>query len=117
ARVGVSLNPATSAHCLEPIISEVDLILAMTVNPGFGGQEFIPAIVPKIAQIDNMIRAQERAIYLEVDGGIDSQTAPVVIRSGANVLVAGTAIFKQDDIVAAFQQLNNCFHSDLENRI
>ncbi|HEX9972579.1 MAG TPA: ribulose-phosphate 3-epimerase [bacterium] len=117
ARVGLSLNPATSAHWLEPVISEVDLILAMTVNPGFGGQEFIPAVVPKIAQIDKMIRGQHRTIYLEIDGGIDSQTAPVVIRAGANVLVAGTAIFRQDDIVAAFQQLNNCCQSDPDNRI
>lgn len=117
AQVGLSLNPATSAYCLEPVISEVDLILAMTVNPGFGGQEFIPAVVPKIAQIDRMIREQDRAIYLEVDGGIDNQTAPVVVRAGANVLVAGTAIFKQDNIIDAFQQLNKSGHSHLKNQI
>lgn len=117
ARVGVSLNPATSAHVLEPVISEVDLILAMTVNPGFGGQEFIPAVVPRIAQIDTMIRQQDRAIYLEVDGGIDVHTAPIVAQAGANVLVAGTAIFKQDDIGAAFQRLNGSARSNRENLI
>lgn len=117
AQVGLSLNPATSAHCLEPVISEVDLILAMTVNPGFGGQEFIPAVVPKIAQIDSMIRNQQRAIYLEVDGGIDSQTAPIVIGAGANVLVAGTAIFRQDDIAAAFQQLHHSFPSNRKDQV
>lgn len=117
AQVGISLNPATPACSLEPIIAEVDLILVMTVNPGFGGQAFLPTVVPKIAHIDRMIREQNRPIYLEVDGGIDSKTAPVVVRAGANVLVAGTAIFKQDDIIAAFQQLSKSFHHGLKNQI
>ncbi len=105
ALAGVSLNPGTSASALEAILSEIDLILVMTVNPGFGGQHFIATTLPTIARIDRMIVAQQRNIYLEVDGGISPETAPLVVRTGANVLVAGTAIFGQEDIVGAFQQL------------
>lgn len=105
AQAGVSLNPATSSSSLEVIISEIDLILVMSVNPGFGGQDFIPSIIPKISRINEMIEHQNRNIYLEVDGGINSETAPLVVRAGANVLVAGTAIFRQKNIVLAFQKL------------
>jgi ribulose-phosphate 3-epimerase len=105
AQAGVSLNPGTSASSLEAIISEVNLVLVMTVNPGFGGQNFILATLPTIAKIDRMIDEQKKNIYLEVDGGISPETAPLVVRAGANVLVAGTAIFKQKDVVAAFQRL------------
>lgn len=104
-QAGVSLNPGSSASALEAIISEVDLVLVMTVNPGFGGQNFIPSTIPTISRIDRMIKDQPRNIYLEVDGGISTETAPLVVRAGANVLVAGTAIFKQKDIILAFQQL------------
>jgi len=105
AQAGVSLNPGTSASSLEAIITDVDLVLVMTVNPGFGGQNFIPATISTISRIHRMIGDQNSNIYLEVDGGISSETAPLVARAGANVLVAGTAIFKQQDIVLAFQQL------------
>jgi len=105
AQAGVSLNPGTSAATLEAIITEVDLVLVMTVNPGFGGQNFIPSTLTKISRIDRMIKDQRRDIYLEVDGGITPETAPLVARAGANVLVAGTAIFRQQDIIVAFQQL------------
>ena len=115
ARAGVSLNPGTPATALDAIISEIDLVLVMTVNPGFGGQRFIPSTIPKISRIERMIREQRRNIYLEVDGGISLETAPMVVRAGANVLVAGTAIFKQKDIGLAFQQLKEsiAFKSDL----
>ena len=105
AQAGVSLNPATSSSSLEVIISDIDLILVMSVNPGFGGQDFIPSMIPKISRINEMIEHQNRNIYLEVDGGINSETAPLVVSAGANVLVAGTAIFRQNDIVLAFQKL------------
>ncbi len=107
ARAGVSLNPGTPSNCLEAIISEIDLILVMTVNPGFGGQNFIPSIIPKISRIHKLIESQDRNIYLEVDGGITSETAPLVVNAGANVLVAGTAIFRQGDIITAFQKLKD----------
>lgn len=104
AQTGVSLNPGTSPTTLEAIIAEVDLVLVMTVNPGFGGQNFIPSTIPKISRVERMIKDQRRDIYLEVDGGISPETAPRVARAGANVLVAGTAIFRQKDIIVAFQQ-------------
>lgn len=107
AQAGVSLNPGTPSNCLEAIISEIDLILVMSVNPGFGGQNFIPSIIPKISRIHKLIESQDRNIYLEVDGGITSETAPLVVNAGANVLVAGTAIFRQGDIIAAFQKLKD----------
>lgn len=105
ALAGVSLNPGTSSCQIEAILPEVHLVLVMTVNPGFGGQEFIPTTIPTIARIARMIRELERNIYLEVDGGISPETAPLVVRAGANVLVAGTAIFQQPDIIAAVRQL------------
>lgn len=105
AQAGISLNPATSSCNLEMILSEVDLILVMTVNPGFGGQQFIPTMIDKISTINKMINHQQKNIYLEVDGGISPVTAPVVVEAGANVLVAGTSIFKQGDITVAYQKL------------
>ena len=89
---GVSLNPATPAETLEYVLDRLDLILLMTVNPGFGGQEFIPSVVEKIARVKKMIGA--RAIRIEVDGGIAPQTAPIVVGAGADTLVAGSSIFK-----------------------
>jgi ribulose-phosphate 3-epimerase len=91
-KAGVSINPATPESTLEYVIDAVDLILVMSVNPGFGGQAFIPAVVEKIARIRTMIGG--RPIDLEVDGGITAETAPKVIAAGANVLVAGSAVFK-----------------------
>ncbi len=92
-RAGVSLNPATPAKMLDYVIDEVDLVLVMSVNPGFGGQKFIDSQLRKIAAIRKMIDATGRAIDLEVDGGIDRATAPRAIAAGADVLVAGTATF------------------------
>jgi len=105
AQAGVSLNPATPACSLETIISDIDLILVMTVNPGYGGQKFIPSALPKISRINDMIKQQHHNIYLEVDGGISPETASLVVKAGANVLVAGTSIFRQDNIKQAFQHL------------
>ena len=117
AQVGVSLNPATPVSSLEVIISEIDLVLVMSVNPGFGGQFFIPAVIPKIAQIHRLIQQQNKHIHLEIDGGITPETAPLVVRAGANVLVAGTAIFKQPDIIQAVQNLKEAIISGTTNQI
>jgi ribulose-phosphate 3-epimerase len=91
-RVGVTLNPGTPVETIEAVIDLVDLILVMSVNPGFGGQAFIPYAVEKIARLRAL--AGGRPIDIEVDGGITPETAPLVARAGANVLVAGSAVFK-----------------------
>ena len=93
-QAGVSLNPATPAKMLGYLIDEVDLVLVMSVNPGFGGQSFIESQLKKIAAIRTMIEKSGRDIRLEVDGGIDARTAPLAIAAGADVLVAGSATFK-----------------------
>jgi ribulose-phosphate 3-epimerase len=91
-RAGVAINPATPASSIEYVIDLVDLILVMSVNPGFGGQVFIPAVLDKITQLRAL--AGGRPIDIEVDGGITPETAPLAVRAGANVLVAGAAVFK-----------------------
>lgn len=93
-KAGVSLNPATPASVVEPVLGDLDLILVMSVNPGFGGQAFIPETLEKIRTLRAMIDASGREIDLEVDGGINQETAPQAISAGADVLVAGTATFK-----------------------
>ena len=93
-RAGVAINPATSVSAIEHVIDRLDLILVMTVNPGFGGQSFIKSMLPKIAQAKAL--AGGRNIDIEVDGGIDVSTAAAAVRAGANVLVAGSSIFKGD---------------------
>ncbi len=92
-KAGVALNPATPASAIAGVIGEVDLVLVMTVNPGFGGQSFIEGQLSKIADVRKMIDKTGRDIDLEVDGGITAETAPKVVRAGADVLVAGTASF------------------------
>ncbi|HRN88886.1 ribulose-phosphate 3-epimerase [Hyphomicrobium sp.] len=91
-RAGVSLNPGTHESTIEHVLDRVDLVLLMTVNPGFGGQAFIPAQLEKIRRVREMIG--NRPIDLEVDGGVTPETAPLVVEAGANVLVAGSAVFK-----------------------
>ena len=93
-RAGVSLNPGTPAEAVQPILDLVDLVLVMTVNPGFGGQSFIRSQLPKIAALRQMIDATGRTIDLEVDGGINAETAREVCTAGADLLVAGSATFK-----------------------
>lgn len=95
-KAGVSLVPSTSAVAIEYVMDLVDLILVMTVNPGFGGQSFIPSQLDKISIIREMITESKRNIDLEVDGGINPQTAKQVIAAGANVLVAGSAVFSNN---------------------
>jgi ribulose-phosphate 3-epimerase len=91
-KVGVTLNPGTPESTIEPVIDLVDLILVMSVNPGFGGQSFIPHAVEKVSRLRAL--AGHRPIDIEVDGGVTVETAPLVARAGANVLVAGSAVFK-----------------------
>jgi ribulose-phosphate 3-epimerase len=100
-RVGVVINPATPAAMLEEILQDVDQALVMTVNPGFGHQHFIQSTLPKIRRVRQMIEQVKPGIDLEVDGGIDVTTAPLVIAAGANVLVAGSAVFDESQSVAA----------------
>jgi ribulose-phosphate 3-epimerase len=100
-RAGVVLNPATPASALEEILPDVDLVLIMTVNPGFGGQEFISAMIGKIRRVRELIDRLQPACELEVDGGVDATTAPRVVAAGARVLVAGSAVFDAPDGVAA----------------
>src|SRR5712692_8626993 len=91
-KAGVTLNPGTPVETIEPVIDLVDLILVMSVNPGFGGQTFIPSAVEKISRLRALAGA--RPIDLEIDGGVTPEVAPLVARAGANVLVAGSAVFK-----------------------
>ena len=102
-KAGVSLNPATPASVLAHVLDGIDLVLVMTVNPGFGGQAFIPAQVEKVCRVREMIG--ERPIELEVDGGINSGNARAVVAAGADVLVAGSAVFGAGDYRAAIGEL------------
>jgi ribulose-phosphate 3-epimerase len=92
-KAGVALNPSTPAVMLEEVLDDLDLVLIMTVNPGFGGQHFIDQTLRKIGQVRVQLDARNRACELEVDGGIDIETVPKVVEAGARVLVAGTSIF------------------------
>jgi ribulose-phosphate 3-epimerase len=93
-KAGVSLNPATPAKMLDYVLEELDLVLVMSVNPGFGGQKFITSQLRKIEAIAKRIAKENLDVRLEVDGGIDPETAPLAVSAGANVLVAGTAVFR-----------------------
>src|SRR5437867_6249016 len=105
-RVGVVINPATPAAALEEILQDVDQVLVMTVNPGFGHQHFIHTTLPKIRRVRQMIDEIRPGCELEVDGGIDATTAPLVVDAGANVLVAGSAIFSESEgVIAAMNRL------------
>jgi len=105
-RVGVVINPATPAAVLEEILQDVDQVLVMTVNPGFGHQRFIHTTLPKVRRVRQMIDEINPDCDLEVDGGIDATTAPLVVDAGANVLVAGSAIFGEGKgVIAAINRL------------
>jgi len=104
-RAGVVINPATPAGALEEILQDVDQVLIMTVNPGFGHQHFLHTTLPKIRRVRQMIDRLKPDCELEVDGGINPKTAPLVVEAGATVLVAGSAIFGHDEGVAAATKL------------
>ena len=100
-RAGVVINPATPAAALEEILQDVEQVLIMTVNPGFGHQRFLPTTLPKIQRVRRMIEQMKLECDVEVDGGIDAETAPLAVTMGANILVAGTAVFGENEGVAA----------------
>ena len=104
-RAGVALNPHTPESCLDYVLSDLDLILVMTVNPGFTGQVFLPQVLPKISNIRQMIATSGHTIDIEVDGGISPKTAPDVARAGADILVAGAAVYATSDRHAAISAI------------
>lgn len=106
-KAGVALNPATPLSAIEYILEDVDLVLLMTVNPGFGGQSFIKSVVPKIEQLAKLVNEKNLSAEIEVDGGINPETAKLCIDAGANVLVAGSAIFGQANRKQIIQQIRS----------
>ena len=105
-KAGVAINPSTPAELLSEVIGNVELVLVMTVNPGFGGQEFIMETLPKIRRVREQIEARGLDCEVEVDGGINLETAPLAVEAGANVLVAGSSVFDcKNGVAAAIQSL------------
>jgi ribulose-phosphate 3-epimerase len=107
ARAGIAVNPATPAEALSTAIEFCDFVLVMSVNPGFGGQKFIEPVVPKIRHISKLIEDRGLNVEIEVDGGIDAQTAPLVASAGATILVAGSAVFGKTDRTAAMEAIRS----------
>ena len=106
-KAGVTLNPHTPVELLEDIVNEVDLVLIMSVNPGFGGQKFIENTYSKVARLRSMIERKDSKALIEVDGGVNLDNAANIYRAGADVLVAGNAVFKAPDISAAIEAFKN----------
>jgi len=105
ARPAAVLNPSTPVDMVEDVLDDLDMVLLMSVNPGFGGQRFIPRVLDKIRRLRQLVSSRALKVDIEVDGGIDPDTAPRVIEVGANVLVAGTAVFRAKDYRAAIASL------------
>jgi len=106
-KAGISLNPETSFESIRSFIPEVDLILIMSVHPGFSGQSFLPEVIPKLQEASQVIKKTNRRIYLQIDGGINAQNAGLVKKNGADVLVAASFIFKSKDYRTAIKQLKD----------
>lgn len=106
-KAAVTLNPATPVILLEDIITEVDMVLLMSVNPGFGGQTFIPNTFSKIARLRKLIADSNSKALIEIDGGVNSETAPLLAKAGADVLVAGSAVFKNPDPIKEISFLHS----------
>lgn len=104
-KAGVVINPATSVETIRPIIEDVDMVLLMTVNPGFGGQKFIDSVLPKIRQVKEMAMERNPELEIEVDGGVNEETAKLCIEAGANVLVAGSSVYDHEDREKAIRTL------------
>ena len=104
-RAGVALNPATPLVMLEELMADIDMALIMTVNPGFGGQKFIPSMLEKIAILHHTAEENDFSLNIEVDGGINAETAPLVREAGANILVAGSAVYGAADIKKAIEEI------------
>jgi len=107
ARPSVALNPSTPLDCLEYVLGDVDMVLLMTVNPGFGGQSYIPAVTEKVRRLRRMADERGQELEIQVDGGVKASTVGEVARAGANVLVAGTAVFGAKDYRAAVRDLRD----------
>jgi len=104
-KAGVALNPHTPVASLANVIKEIDLVCLMSVNPGFGGQQFIPATLPKISELKKMITETNSSALIEIDGGVTLENAPAIVEAGANVLVAGNTVFKSKDPLATIASL------------
>lgn len=104
-KAGVALNPATPLSAVEWVLPLVDMVLIMSVNPGFGGQKFIPEVLPKIRALKAMLEERNLRIPIQVDGGIGPETAPLVVEAGAEILVAGSAVFGQPDVAQAVEKI------------
>lgn len=111
ASAGVTLNPATPVHLLEPVLDRVDLVLILCVEPGFGGQDFLPYSLKKIRYLYEVKKRNKLNFDIEVDGGINQNTLPLVIKEGANVFVVGTTIFKSGDIQQSIRDLQAIIRS------
>jgi len=108
---GIALNPATPLDGIKYILQDLDMVLLMTVNPGFGGQKFITNVIPKIQVLHRHLIQTQSACLIEVDGGINMETAPVVVNAGAHILVAGAAVFGQPDPKQAVEKIRQAAHS------
>lgn len=106
-KAGVVINPGTPADMIKPILGEVDLVLLMTVNPGFGGQSFISSVLPKVQQIADWRKDMGLDFEIEIDGGVNTETAKLCTDAGADVLVAGSAVFKKEDRREAIEAIRN----------
>ena len=107
ARAGITLNPETPLAALDGLLEDADEVLCMTVHPGYGGQSFIAAVLPKISAVRAVIHASGLAVDLSVDGGIDIETAAAAARAGANLLIAGTSLYQKPDMAAAVRAMRN----------
>lgn len=117
AKAGVALNPHTPPQVVEYLLEDLDLLLVMSVNPGFGGQRFIPNVLPKISLLREWAKERNPELYIQVDGGINQDTAPLVVEAGANVLVAGSAVFNHPNPAQAVAQLMEPYQAAGENGI
>ncbi len=104
-KAGVALNPSTPVNTLEDIIGDVDMVLLMSVNPGFGGQKFIERTIDKVKALRQMIDATGKEVLIEVDGGVQGETAPRLVKAGVDVLVSGSYVFKSENPLATIESL------------
>ena len=106
-KAGVVLNPATSIHVIEEMLPELDYVLLMSVNPGYGGQKFIPSTIEKTKQLKKLILSKGAEVLIQIDGGVTPDNCKALIEAGADVLVAGSAVFKSSDPLATIEQMLN----------
>ena len=107
-QAGIAINPHTNVSLLEDIITDIDLVCIMSVNPGFGGQKFIPGTYSKVEALNNLIARKNSAAKIEIDGGVDLDNAAALVKAGADVLVAGNTVFSAKDPAATIARLRNC---------